>query len=169
MAGPAAGTPNFAEVDTALLRGGRPDAAGAQWLAGRGVLTVINLEWEERDEVVFAGLPIKLIRLADFEPLPTFAPKITDQHVVDFLARLRVEARPAFVHCRSGINRTGVMVAAYRLLVKSDPLDAVLAEFASYHGAWEWGDERYLRTLPPRAAALLSAAANCTKGELNHA
>jgi protein tyrosine/serine phosphatase len=149
---------NFAKVDADLWRGARPDAAGAAWLVSNGVRTDINLEWEQSDDVAFSEFGVKLIRIPDFEPLPLVDPDMADQHVTSFIAWMRVSPKPVFVHCRSGQNRTGVMVAAYRLLVKHDPLDAVLAEFASYHGAWEWADENYLRGLAPRSAQLVSSA-----------
>ena len=156
----AAAIPNFAMVDADLWRGARPDRAGAVLLAHRGVKTAINLEWEQSDDDAFAGLPVKLVRLADFEPIPLVAPWLADQHVVDFIATLRREAKPAFVHCRSGQNRTGVAVAAYRLLVKREAIDAVIADFDSYGGAWQWGDNQYLRTLPPRAGELMARIAS---------
>src|ERR1700688_4523774 len=87
----AAAIPNFAMVDADLWRGARPDRAGAVLLAHRGVKTAINLEWEQSDDDAFAGLPVKLVRLADFEPIPLVAPWLADQHVVDFIATLRRE------------------------------------------------------------------------------
>ncbi len=154
----AVGSPilNFAVVDNVLWRGARPDRAGAQWLIDRGVETSINLEWEQDDSDVFANLKagprLTYIRLRDFEPLPWFAPSVSDSHVRAFLSEVRSSPKPVYVHCRSGQNRTGVMVAAYRLIIKNEQLALVLADFNSYKGFWAMGDSRYIETLYARKA-----------------
>ena len=142
---------NFAQVDYALWRGGRPDESGARWLAAQGVRTVINLEWSHRDDNAFRDGPqVKLVRLCDWEPLPWFAPSVSDKHVRAFLAVVRSAERPIYVHCRSGQNRTGVMVAAYQLIIRNALLPDVLDEFWRFRGFWARGDERYIRTLDAR-------------------
>ena len=143
---------NFAKVDGRLLRGARPDAYQAKQLVEDGVRTVINLEWEQDDVGLFpprdpTGIPVQLVRIRDFEPLPWFAPSLADEHVIRALSAIRTGPPIAYVHCRSGQNRTGVVVAAYRLLERGDSLDVVLKDFASYRGLWAWGDARYIRRM----------------------
>lgn len=143
--------PNFAKVDATLWRGGRPDEAGARWLVAEGVRTVVNLEWEQEDDDVFGYAPaVRFVRVKDFEPLPWFAPSVSDHHARRFLAVVRSGSTPVYVHCRSGENRTGVMVAAYQLIVKGLLLDDVLDEFDRFRGFWAWGDFRYIRSLDAR-------------------
>lgn len=138
---------NFARVDEFLWRGARPDAAGVAWLVAQGVKTIISLELWQHDPL----LPgIASIHLADWEPLPAIAPQVEDHHIGTFLRTLRMATPPAFVHCREGVNRTGRAVAAYRIIEKNDPVDAVIADMKSYGGLWEPADERYLRGLAER-------------------
>ena len=143
---------NFAKVDGHVWRGARPDAFQAKRLVDDGVRTVINLEWEQDD----AGLwpprgsdnsPVKLVRIRDFEPLPFFAPSLADEHVVRALAAVQVGPPIVYVHCRSGQTRTGVVIAAYQLLVLGWPLDTVIANFKSYRGFWAMFDVGYIRRL----------------------
>lgn len=150
-AGAVTTIPNFAKVDDRVWRGARPTAEQAAWLVGQGVCSVINLEWEQSDDAAFAAWPdVRLFRIKDFEPLPWFARSIEDRHVLRALAAIREATPITYVHCRSGQNRTGVIVAAYRLLMRADPLDSVLADFKSYRGAWAWGDAIYIRSLRRR-------------------
>src|SRR5579859_4951048 len=147
---------NFAKVDGRVWRGAQPGLAEAEWLENNGVQTALNLEWEASDDAVFAGGAVHLVRVKDFEPLPWFAPSIADEHVVRALAAIRQGPPIVYVHCRSGQNRTGVIIAAYRLLTgMGESLDVVLADFNSYKGFWAWGDTAYIRSLDARRTDLM--------------
>lgn len=138
---------NFARVDDRVYRGGRPNAEQAHWLYDAGVRTMLNLEWEQSDDLALAGLDIRPVRIADFEPLPWFLPSLAREHVDRALAAIAADEPVIYIHCRSGQNRTGVVIAAYRLIVLRQPLDDVLRDFKSYRGFWTWGDERFIREL----------------------
>lgn len=162
---------NFCEVaPNTLWRGAKPDEEGAAWLVAHGVRTVVNLELMHDDLANFGAAknvdpnapPIKIdiqyFRLRDWEPLAIFVPALTDQHVVQFLAIMKQSPKPVYVHCRSGQNRTGVMVAAYRLLIENADLEKTIAEMKHYHGFWSFADSRYLRDLVKRRDAVLRQA-----------
>ncbi len=100
----------FAKVDDDVWRGAEPDTAGVEWLLAEGCKTIISLEWEHLDTAI---APMVELRLVDWEPLPEIAPKIEDRHIRSFLNAVSLAAKPVFVHCRSGQNRTGVAIAAY--------------------------------------------------------
>lgn len=144
---------NFAKVDDTLWRGARPDSAGAAWLVAQGVKSVIDLELSDEDTGNFAPWAgkVQLCHLPDWEPLALAAP-IEDRHIHAFLAAVKRLPKPIYVHCREGQNRTGVAVAAYRLIDKRDSLDAVTADLASYGGLWSIADLRYIRSVAERAA-----------------
>lgn len=143
---------NFAKVDENLWRGARPDADGVAWLVFNGCKTVISLEWEQSD---IPAANIIEIRLADWEPLPRFAPVIEDRHIRSVLAAIKTSPKPIFIHCRSGQNRTGVAVAAYRIIIKNDPIEDVIAEMKSYGGIWADSDVDYVRSLETRRLLFL--------------
>ena len=146
---------NFAQVDDRVFRGARPDAFQAAALVKDGVRTVINLEWEESDVGLWPprapdGSPVNLVRIRDFEPLPFFAPSLADAHVIAALKAIMAGPAVSYVHCRSGQNRTGVGVAAYRLIELGQPVDAVIADFKKFRGFWAWADESYIRSIAER-------------------
>jgi hypothetical protein len=146
----------------ALWRGARPDAAAAARLVALDVKTIVNLEWLHDDQASFqaAVLPaigrreIGYFRVRDWEPLAAIAPGLLDEHVAHFLAITRTQAKPIYVHCRAGRNRTGVMVAAYRVFNGASIEDAV-AEMGRYGGEWFTYDARYIRSLTPARRAAL--------------
>jgi Tyrosine phosphatase family len=145
---------NFAKVDDVLWRGARPTVAGVRWLIGNGVKTVINLEMvhDDASAIAAAHATITYLRLRDWEPLAAGGPPLEDHHIRDVLAAIRRSPKLVFIHCRDGQNRTGLAVAAYRLIDKDEPVDAVLADMASFHGFWEKVDAAYIRSLDIRRA-----------------
>ena len=86
-------------------------------------------------------------RVADWEPNAVIAPALLDDHVAHFLAVVDKQPKPVYVHCRSGQNRTGVMVAAYRVIVEGLSRDAAIAEMRRYQGIWFKADSAYIRSL----------------------
>jgi hypothetical protein len=146
----------------ALWRGAKPDARAAGRLVALDVKTIVNLEWLHDDQASFqaAVLPpigrreIDYFRVRDWEPLVAIAPGLLDEHVAHFLAITRTQAKPIYVHCRAGKNRTGVMVAAYRVFNGASMEDAV-ADMGRYGGEWFRYDAQYIRSLTPARRAAL--------------
>jgi len=72
----------------------------------------------------------------------------------DVLAFLRIVTDPAnqpvFVHCREGEDRTGMMVAVYRMVVQDWPKDKAMAEMKrmGFNEIWE-PIEDYLEDFDP--------------------
>jgi hypothetical protein len=147
-----------------LWRGAKPDAAAATALLEAGVKTVVNLEWGHHDKAAFgaakpdaAVAEVQYFRLPDFEPLVKFYPAKVDQHVARFIALTRSQPKPLYVHCRSGENRTGVMVAAWRIFNGTSMADAV-AEMRRFKGIWSDADAKYLQTLTAEKRAAMEPA-----------
>lgn len=147
---------NFCEVaPNTLWRGAKPSATDAAWLIQHGVKTVINLELLHDDLTAFAAAKpavadrreIDYFRVRDWEPNAVLAPSVLDDHVAHFLALVGKQKQPVYVHCRSGLNRTGVMVAAYRVLIQGMSAETAIEEMGRYQGQWFVQDARYIRGL----------------------
>ena len=115
VAAPAPDIARFAEVEPGFYRGARPSATAILELRDRGVRTIVSLreDDDERARVLAAGM--------DYVELPMtatpFGAKLpTDAQVRTFLDVVGDPVRrPVFVHCRHGRDRTGVMVALWRV------------------------------------------------------
>ena len=109
------GIGNFGEVTPNLYRGAQPNAVGYQELAKMGVNIVVDLRLtgkdEESHEVQKLGMQFVSI------PWHCYFPK--DKVFAKFLDLLRENrGKKIFVHCRYGDDRTGMMIAAYRMAVE---------------------------------------------------
>jgi tyrosine-protein phosphatase SIW14 len=130
----AKGVDYAAQVAPGLFRGGMPDDVGVQWLRARGIRTVINLRHYHGDSegelVRAAGMRYERIPLES-----TDAPE--PEQVKRFLAIVRdPNAQPVYVHCLHGVDRTGTMIAAYRMTVDGWSNSDALAEMEHF-GAHE--------------------------------
>jgi predicted protein tyrosine phosphatase len=159
---------NFCEVKPhALWRGAKPDKAAAEWLIKSGVKTIVNLEWLFDDihtlhEAHFTDTGIYEVdyfNVKTWEPLYAFAKQEADEDVIHFLAIAKQAKPPLYVHCRAGENRTGVMVAAYKIILEGQDSPAeiatVLKEMQSYKGMWSRATTKYIKGLSLRRDEIL--------------
>jgi protein tyrosine/serine phosphatase len=105
----------FYQVDEGLFRGGQPSDEGLRQLQRRGIKTVISLRQPsramEKEQHLAEQLGMQWVNI----PL-WFWWRPSDQQVHQFLSMVSDPGRrPAFVHCRQGWNRVGIMTAIYRV------------------------------------------------------
>jgi protein tyrosine/serine phosphatase len=127
------GVPNQGLVSPVLYRGGQPEQRAYAELKSFGIETVVNFRDDlgeiekERKAVEALGM-----RFVSIPWSPRQEP--TSQQVAEFLELLRSHPeQKVFVHCRYGSDRTGVMVAAYRISVDHWTPENALDEMNAYH------------------------------------
>ena len=129
--------PNFYRVDDVLYRGGQPNQDGLTKLKTIGIRTIISLRGEdeqtaqEKEQVKALGM--------NFYNLPMSVYKRpADDQVLTFLELvLDKDNQPVFVHCQSGRDRTGAIVAMYRVLVSDLTIKQAYKE-AKNLGFWPY-------------------------------
>jgi len=130
----ARGMSYAAQVAPGLYRGGVPDEHGVEWLKSIGIKTVVNLRHfhgeEEGERVRAAGMRYEWIQLESTDPP-------TEEQVARFVAiATDPNAHPVYVHCLHGVDRTGAMVAVYRMRTQGWSNADALAEMEHF-GAHE--------------------------------
>jgi protein tyrosine phosphatase (PTP) superfamily phosphohydrolase (DUF442 family) len=143
------GLPNFEQVDARLYRGGQPSIAGIGELAREGVVTVIDLRREregppnraaERQAVEGLSLAYVPVRLSPIAA-PSHAAMTRLLEVISDPKR-----QPVFVHCQRGADRTGTVVALYRISRDCWSAREAIAEARRHGMAWfEFGMRRFIR------------------------
>ncbi|MFN7995822.1 MAG: tyrosine-protein phosphatase [Bryobacteraceae bacterium] len=154
-----AGVPNFHQVAQNIYRGGQPTGQGWNSLAKLGVKVIIDLRRDgehsvqgERKAVTAAGM-----RYVNVPMNGVVAP--SGESVQKVLALLDgSSSSPVFVHCRRGADRTGTVIACYRIKYDHWQNDKALHEAKSYGMHWtEVGMKKYVRSYHPTVENLATA------------
>lgn len=128
------GPGNFYQVTPDLYRCEQPDDDQMKVLVAMGVKSVLCLrDWhDDQDEAKGTGL--QLLRV------PMDAGKIGAPELKKALDALRGSAKPVAVHCWHGSDRTGAVVAAWRMVEQGWSREAAIDEFVhggfGYHQDW---------------------------------
>ncbi|MGH8317727.1 MAG: fused DSP-PTPase phosphatase/NAD kinase-like protein [Steroidobacteraceae bacterium] len=156
---------NFCVVTPGVLwRGASPGRADAAWLVEHGVRTVVSLQLNMRPAFRGARLDSSLAhsviyyRVQDFIAVDVLTHYHLDEHVAYVLAIIEKAPKPVFVSCRAGVDRTGIIAAAYRVLVQGKSRGEAIAEMDRFHSPWDPLNGRYVRSLSgARATKILRA------------
>lgn len=127
---------NFFKVSDALYRGAQPDRSGFLELEKLGIKTVVNLRLGGSDRAMLEGTAITPVEI------PAEAWDLEDKDVVEFLRIVTDPGRiPVFVHCSHGADRTGAMVAIYRIAIQGWGKEEALQEMTTggfgFHAIWD--------------------------------
>jgi len=129
------GMTNFFRVTKNLYRSAQPAPSAFPALADMGIRTIINLRsfhWENR-AVKKAGMKYLHLYVKGWHP--------EEKEVVSFLKTATdAGSTPVLVHCQHGADRTGVMVAMYRMAVQKWTKKEAISEMTGgdygFHPFW---------------------------------
>lgn len=125
---------NLHKVDENLYRSEQPQTKDFIELEKLGIKTVINLRnrFSNHHE-------LKKSTLNDVE-IPINSWKINYLHLIGALKLIEASAKPVLVHCLHGADRTGCVVACYRMVfcnwTKEDAVKEFLSPEFGYHDGW---------------------------------
>lgn len=150
----APGVPNFWKVNDQVYRGAQPSEEGFKSLAKLGIRTVVDLRLasehspaEEQKIVEAAGMRYVSLPMAGMSTPG-------DKQVARVLAILEDPAAgPVFLHCQRGADRTGALIACYRIGHDGWQNRKALSEARSRGMSWyQTALQRYVlgyRAMPP--------------------
>jgi tyrosine-protein phosphatase SIW14 len=137
--------PNFHDVNGKLYRAAQPKPGGLKELAALGIRTIVNLRGPgegvraEELEATAAGLRFFNIPFDRAGP-----PNTADiKKVLDIIDT--PEYQPVLIHCQQGADRTGTVIAIYRITHDGWTSEQAKAE-ANRYGMhpWERGMKNYI-------------------------
>jgi tyrosine-protein phosphatase SIW14 len=138
--------PRFHRINEKLYRGAQPGRGGFLLLRQLGVKTVINLRGSNEDTLSEERYA-RALGLNYFSVPIGRIGRPSDAKVQRVLAIINAaENQPVFVHCNYGRDRTGLMIAIYRLANEGWTAEEAQRE-ASRHGMfwWKFGLKSYIR------------------------
>ena len=113
---------NLYRVSDELYRSEQPDKKEFTELSGLGIKSSLNLRTTETDDELIGKCAIKPFLV------PMDAGSFTDKEIIAALKVIKSAPKPILVHCRHGSDRTGVVVAMYRIVFQGWTREEALNE-----------------------------------------
>lgn len=135
---------NFYQVNAQLFRSAQITKKSTISLSGSGINSVINLRRWFNDNRELKNSQITAYHL------PILTTKMDQEDVLNALKMISKAEKPVLIHCLHGSDRTGVVIAAYRMVFENWERNRAIAEFLQP----EYG---YHADLFPELLALLRA------------
>jgi protein tyrosine/serine phosphatase len=125
---------NLYEMTPTLYRSRQPDAAAQPLLKKLGVVTVVDFikesdsKWLSDPSVAQVQIPLQTVHVDDADMIQSLRAIQTAQ-----------EKGPVLIHCKHGLDRTGLVAAMYRIVVQGWSKQAALDEME--HGGFGDADD----------------------------
>lgn len=114
---------NLYKVDNDLYRSEQPSKKGFKDTEVMGVKTVLNLRRLWNNTKKAKNFNFNLVNL------PLKAKLLNEDDIVKALSIIQNSEKPVLVHCWHGSDRTGAVVAAYRIVFNNWSKEDAIAEF----------------------------------------
>ncbi|MDF0718252.1 dual specificity protein phosphatase family protein [Muricauda sp. 334s03] len=122
------------KISDGLYRSEQPSRKGFLELDAIGVKSVLNLRRGKNDNKKATGLDL------DLQQLKLKAKEMDKDDLIHALDIINTSEKPVLVHCWHGSDRTGAIVAAYRIVFENWSKEDAIAEFRQpefgYHENW---------------------------------
>lgn len=128
---------NLYQVTSSLYRSEQPKRFSVTELENLNIRTVINLRDWHKDDKVLGKTGIRLIHV----PIKTW--NIHDQQIAQALIEIDKGRQygKVLVHCQHGADRTGLVIAMYRIIYQHWPLEKAKLEMKQggygFHPIWK--------------------------------
>ena len=130
------GVPNFQTVNSGVYRGGQPSEEGFRSLAAAGVTTIVDLREDDsrakHEKKFVKSLGMKYINI----PMKGMHTPERKQISHALKALNDDKGGPVFIHCKRGSDRTGVVLACYRMEHDGWTNQKALSEAREYGMSW---------------------------------
>jgi len=125
---------NLYRVDQKLYRSAQPKHGDFEKIYAMGIHSILNLQQFHNDQNEIGNLPIEEYRV----PMSVLDLKYEDlARAVRYIVQ---SDRPVLVHCMHGSDRTGTVVAAYRIAIhnwsREDAIKEMIEGGYGYHTIW---------------------------------
>ncbi len=102
---------NFHRLNDSIYRSEQPDSTDIPFLKSLGIKSILNLRYYHHD-TLFMGT----YRYFNLYHIPMKAYYLTNKRMIEAMRILQTAPKPILIHCKHGSDRTGAVIAIYRIL-----------------------------------------------------
>ncbi|MEW6078792.1 MAG: dual specificity protein phosphatase family protein [Thermodesulfobacteriota bacterium] len=126
---------NWYQVDQKVYRSSQPGAVDMKTVEAFGIKEVLNLRDRHSDKDDARDTSLLLHRVE------TEADDLSEDQILEALKIIKNAKGPILVHCRYGADRTGAVIAAYRVIMqgwsKDDAIDEMVNGGFGFHKRYD--------------------------------
>lgn len=128
------GLDNWYKVDDNVYRSEQPSTRDMKVIREAGIKTVINLrsKHSDRKKIADTGLVLHEVTIR--------GPRVTREKIIEVLRIIKNSDGPVVIHCHGGSDRTGAVMAAYRIVFQGWFVDDAVDEMIN--GGYDF-DRKY--------------------------
>lgn len=123
---------NWYKLDDDVYRSEQPNRQGFEEIYAKGIRSIINLRTNHSDASLVEGLGFYMFNV----PMTAWGFKEAD--VVLALKAIQAAPKPVLVHCQYGADRSGVVLAMYRIVFQDWTKEDALAELTNGGFGFHW-------------------------------
>lgn len=113
---------NLYMLNDSIYRCEQPDSLGFTVIDSIGIKSILNLRSKQTDSVNINNTKLNLYNV---EMLSFF---IRDKEIIKALKIIHDSPKPIIVHCKHGSDRTGIIIAMYRIIYQDWPKEKAIIE-----------------------------------------
>ena len=123
---------NFYKLNDSVYRSEQPDKSAFLEIQQQGIKSVLNLRNDLSDSISALGLNVDLYRI------PVRTSKASIEEVIAALKIIKTAEKPILIHCKHGADRTGAVIAMYRIIFQGISKEQAINEMQygpyGFHG-----------------------------------
>lgn len=116
---------NFYKLNDSVYRSEQPNSAAFLEIEQQGFKTILNLRNDLSDSDKASGVQIKLLRL------PIRTSKTSIEEIIAALRIIKNAEKPILIHCKHGADRTGAVIAFYRIIFQGASKEQAIDEMVN--------------------------------------
>lgn len=132
--------PNLYRIDADVWRSNQPGRRRLRRLKSMGLRSILSLRGDsddaasvvEKSAAEEVGIPLHFVRMRAHK-LPR--PEV----LLDAIEKIRTLPKPLLIHCKSGADRTGLMIVIYLHVMKGVPLSQARRALSWRYAHASWG------------------------------
>lgn len=150
----ADGLDNLHRISCDLYRSAQPTEVGVQSAKALGIRSILSLQVSLTDDEAVASQAAGI----EYVNIPLVPWLVTQDNIINCLKFIASAPKPVLVHCYHGSDRTGLIVAMYRIVFQNWTKEAAKAEMTSEEFGFHETFENLLQTIDEVDVEVIRAA-----------